>query len=324
MNENLHEDDSYTGLEDYDGTRPPMEPYTCMLALRGIPIHFVHNPDLVEWENVRPGIGGISEETSLLIYEDGRTSVVGDEDKFLATLLKIAETKKLVLFKNCQELFATTRELGECEFYPKNEDKLTRAEKRDFIDKLLSEQGRMWLDIEAYANLICRHAQIPYYQKEITEFNKGYTHNVIAFSGTGKKLGRRAVTEFYKQVETVQSWVNSSCYDVGVPSLNGDWEYTNCILPTGAEFRLRGGKNPWLVAAEADVNYLIKNKKGPLRVYLPYATTAGNGEEVEFSSQKHVIICAETKEQVEDLQEFYQKLGYERTIRVKTQTQKQR
>ena len=294
-------------------------------AFQGIPVYLKHNPDLLHWEDLRPGVGGISEETCLF-YDNESGSVLPEyEDKFLSLLRALAETKKATLFKNCEQLFTDIYHSTECDFYPKDTEKLTRAEKYDFIEKLLSPYGRTWFDdIRAYAEVVCLHAQIPFYTKEIVDHHKGIAHDLIAFSGTGKKLNRKETALFARQAIEVERWLNGSCYDVAVPSAHEAVGMTHYILPTGFEFSLRGGKNPLHVLVQDDINYLLKNKKGDLAVYLPYATKISGGESVEFSTRKHVKVRVESQKQVDNLLEFYEMLGYKAPIKIKNLSEHQR
>ena len=98
-------EDNYTGLEDYTGECAPIEPATCIRACRGLPVHMTHKPELLEWEDVRPGVWGISEATCVFFHTDGRTQIIGDEEKFLAALCQSANAKKAILFRNGQKLF---------------------------------------------------------------------------------------------------------------------------------------------------------------------------------------------------------------------------
>ena len=317
MKENL--DDHEENLEPIPSeVMPPPPPFKSIVAFRGVPVHMTQNTDILDWEDVRPGIGGIAEDCSLLFgYDRGNSHMAGDEDKFLESLKNICSAKKSVLFKNCQKLFVAVRDEGECEFYPANEGKLTRSEKHEFIDRLLGSEGRVWLDLETYAELLCTHAEIPLYEREICEYSKNVGYKVLSFSATGKKLTKPEYTLFLKQVHHIECWVNGSCYDVVVPSIHDSWERVHRILPTGFEFRLRGQKDPVELEVQKEINELLASKNGPLKVYLPYATSDDLGEKVVFSEKKHIKVHAESQDQVTNLIECYEQMGFEGEIKVK-------
>ena len=218
------------------------------------------------------------------------------------------------MVRNC---LPRPRETGHCEFYPQNAAKLTRDEKYDFIAQLLSARGQDWLDLESYIELVCTHAQIPFYRNEIMQFAQELEHMVIAFSATGKKLTKNEQALYEKQISDVESWINDSCYDIAIPALDNAWEVTHRILPHGYGFQLRGGKDPLEAEIEKDLNRLFMHKKGNFTVYLPYATEKPDEDNIEFSDQKYVKIYAQTQDEVDNLNNFYEELGYTKEIKVK-------